>query len=119
MTTAPRPALHVGQDHVQQQGALADAGLADQVHMLAGVGHVEANRVAADLRPAEHLHRPPAGGYGDRCGHGLGAGTIETGYGQVLRQGGQRGQLRHGGQEPAVHPPAGQHGHGLVHAHPA
>ena len=42
----------VAEDHVEQQGGFADAGLADHVHVLAGVGHVQADAVPADLRPA-------------------------------------------------------------------
>src|SRR6266545_5630714 len=110
--------VHAGQDHVEQHRGLADAGLADQVHVLPGVDHLQAHGVPADLRSAEHLHAAPAGGDRRRRRHRLGSRPVQARHGQILRQGRQDGQLLHSGQEPAQQPPPRHHGHRLGHLHP-
>jgi hypothetical protein len=93
--------VHVGQDHVQQQRGFAGAGLADQVHVLAGVDGVQTHGVPAQLGAADDLHSASAGRDGCGGGHRLGAGPVQAGHGQILREGGEGGEFLDRGEEPA------------------
>jgi hypothetical protein len=60
--------------------------------------------------PSHLIDQPP---------QAVGQGPVHARHGEVLRQGRQAGQLRHGGQEPAYQPAAGQHRHRPAHPLPA
>ncbi|WP_369334341.1 hypothetical protein [Nonomuraea deserti] len=106
----------VGEDEVGQEGGLADAGLAEDVQVLAGGGHGDAHRArVAGLGVAQHPDVRPVRGDvgGGRDGAGSGAGNARSRL--VVGQVGDRGELVDGQEIPGVHAAAG-HAAGQVEA---
>ena len=111
MTSSPRPAAASSQDQMGHQGGLSGAGRADDLQVMAGVGHRHADRAArGGVAVAQRFHPRP----GCRClwgwRDGGGPGAQEPGYVLVDGEVGQRRQLRHRQHVTAAQPACGDRG---------
>ena len=105
------------QDEVGHQGGLSGAGGADDLQVMAGVGHRQADGpVGGGVAVAQRFHsRPRRGGvWGWRDGGG--AGAQQAGYVLVDGQVGQRGELGHRQHVTAAEPAGGDRGGRVVQA---
>ena len=110
------PGEDVVDGHVDQQRRLPGAGRPDHVRVVAGVDDRQRDRVAADLGVAEDFRAASPGGDRDGGGHGFGAGPVQAGDGEVLRQRGEGGEFGARGEEPGAEPTRGEHRDRLSHA---
>ena len=87
------PSGHVAEDEVRDERRFARPGGAQDVEMLAGIGHRQTHPPpVADFGPPEHLARCADLG---RRSHGVGTGPGQPGHASVGGQVGQGGQFRH------------------------